>query len=80
MLNENTPNHTQVTMCVRNWALIVVGFFGALRRSELADRPWKSAHFQRDGLLLILQRSKIDQARQGQQVAILIGSSNRYAL
>ena len=56
--NEKNINNTQVINSTRNRALILVGFFGALRRSELADLTWESVHFQRDGMRLILPRSK----------------------
>ena len=79
-IDENNINNTQVINSTRNRALILVGFFGALRRSELADLTWESVHFQRDGMRLILPRSKTDQTGQGQGVAIPIGSDNRCAL
>ena len=55
---------------VRNMALILVGFFGAFRRSELANLKWKDISFVGDGMVIKVQRSKTDQAGQGADCVI----------
>ena len=57
---------------VRDRALLLVGFAGALRRSELAALTVEQSEFNSDGLLL--ERSKTDQEGKGVSVAIPFGS------
>ena len=61
----------------RDRALLVIGFGGALRRSELvrlqvADLEWLDA-----GLRVKIRRSKADQESKGQTIAILDGANLR---
>jgi integrase len=65
---------------IRNRALILIGFFGAMRRSELAALTWEDITFERDGMLIVLPRSKTDQRGEGQRIAIPIGSDGRCPL
>jgi integrase len=54
----------------RNSALIQIGFFGAFRRSELANITWENVQFVPEGIEIIIPRSKTDQAGEGQICAI----------
>jgi integrase len=54
----------------RDRALLLVGFAGAFRRSELAALTVEDATFGPDGLELHLRRSKTDQEGRGRLVAI----------
>jgi integrase len=60
---------------VRDRALLLVGFAGAFRRSELVglDRP--DLEFTQEGLTVTLRRSKSDQDGQGRKVGIPYGSN-----
>lgn len=55
---------------VRDKAILLVGFYGALRRSELAGIDVEDLKFTRLGLLITLRKSKTDQFDQGQMIAI----------
>ncbi|MGA8146776.1 MAG: site-specific integrase [Gallionellaceae bacterium] len=55
---------------VRDRALLLVGFAGAFRRSELVALTVEDLEFPKQGLLVNLTRSKTDQEGQGRKVAI----------
>lgn len=54
----------------RDRALILMGFFGAFRRSELCAVNCNDLEFGPDGILVRLRRSKTDQERRGRIVSI----------
>jgi site-specific recombinase XerD len=60
---------------VRDRALILLGFAGAFRRSELVGLDLADLEFNRDGLTVTLRRSKTDQDGQGRKVGIPYGSN-----
>lgn len=60
---------------VRNRALLIIGWAGALRRSELVFLNFEDVSKTRDGLILHLNRSKTDQKGEGQNVALPYGSN-----
>lgn len=60
---------------VRNRALLVMGWAGALRRSELISLTIEDVSITREGLILHLNRSKTDQKGEGQNVALPYGSN-----
>jgi len=55
---------------VRDRALLLVGFAGAFRRSELAAICVEDVEFVKQGLLVHLHRSKTDQEGLGRKIAI----------
>ena len=55
---------------LRDQALLLVGFAGALRRSELVGLNWEDVTWLIEGMQLLLRRSKTDQEGQGREVAI----------
>ncbi len=57
----------------RDRALLLVGFAGAFRRSELVALNVDDLNFSAEGLLITLRRSKTDQEGQGRSVAIPFG-------
>lgn len=59
---------------LRDRALLLVGFAGAFRRSELVSLTQADIQFTSDGLTLHLRRSKTDQEGQGRVVGIPYGS------
>jgi site-specific recombinase XerD len=59
---------------VRNRALLLIGFAGALRRSELVGLQYEDLRFTDDGLVLTIRQSKTDQEREGQTIGIPYGS------
>jgi site-specific recombinase XerD len=58
----------------RDRALLVIGFAGGFRRSELAALDVEDVSETGDGLVLALRRSKTDQEGQGAKVALPFGS------
>lgn len=61
-------------IAMRNNALLQIGFFGALRRSELAALAVEELAWEPDGLVITLTRSKTDQEGEGITKAIPYGS------
>ena len=55
---------------VRDRALLLLGFAGALRRSELVALNVEDLEPAREGLILHLRRSKTDQEAEGQKIGI----------
>jgi integrase len=58
----------------RDRALLLLGFAGAFRRSELVGLAVEDCAFGRDGLTIRLRRSKTDQEGAGRKVGIPYGS------
>jgi integrase len=63
----------QALLGLRNRALLLVGFGGAFRRSELVGLDAADVRFVREGLVLTLRRSKTDQEAAGELKAIPYG-------
>jgi integrase len=59
----------------RDRALVLLGFAGAFRRSELIGLGVEDCVFGKDGLTVLLRRSKTDQECQGRKVGIPYGSN-----
>jgi integrase len=58
----------------RDRALLVVGFAGALRRSELVALDVDAVEFGTDGLTITIRRSKTDQEGKGARIGLPFGS------
>ena len=59
---------------LRDRALLLVGFAGAFRRSELAQLEVRDLTFTEDGLEVLLRRSKTDQEGAGETKGLPCGS------
>lgn len=59
----------------RDRALLLIGFAGAFRRSELVALDCADLDFRTDGLVIMVRRSKTDQEGQGREIAIPYGST-----
>ena len=59
----------------RDRALILLGFSGAFRRSELVALDIEDCAFGKDGLTITLRRSKTDQEGAGRRIGIPYGSN-----
>jgi integrase len=59
----------------RDRALVLLGFAGAFRRSELVSLDVQDCAFGKDGLTVTLRRSKTDQAGAGRKIGIPYGSN-----
>lgn len=55
---------------IRDKALLLIGFMGAFRRSELVAIDLQDLSFTKDGVIISVAKSKGDQEGQGEQVAI----------
>lgn len=60
---------------VRNRALLLIGFSGAFRRSELVALDVNDVASTRDGLVVTIRRSKTDQDSEGRKIGIPYGSN-----
>lgn len=59
----------------RDRALLLLGFAGAFRRSELVELSAGDCVFSKDGLTVILRRSKTDQTGAGRKIGIPYGAN-----
>lgn len=64
-------------MSCRDRALLLLGFFGAFRRSELVALQWEHIQFVSDGIIVMIPRSKTDQVGAGQHCVIPFGPAPR---
>lgn len=55
---------------LRDKALLLIGFSGAFRRSELVSIQVEDVQFVTEGIVIHIRRSKTDQAGQGRDIAI----------
>jgi integrase len=62
--------HMSGTRGLRDRALILIGFAGAFRRSELVALQFEDLKFVRQGLTLSIRSSKTDQYAAGRKIAI----------
>ena len=62
---------------IRNRALLLVGFFGAFRASELVSLSWEQIQFVNEGVIITLFRSKTDQTGEGTKCMIPFGNDLR---
>jgi integrase len=58
---------------IRDRALLLIGFAGALRRSELVGLDVGDIEHVRQGIVLTLRKSKTDQNREGRKIGIPFG-------
>ncbi|SIT11067.1 site-specific integrase [Alicyclobacillus vulcanalis] len=68
---QHAPNDL---MGLRDRALLLIGFAGAFRRSEIVALNVEDVEFVREGLVITLRRSKTDQEGEGRKVGIPYGS------
>src|SRR5712692_8996356 len=59
----------------RDRAVILLGFAGAFRRSEIVGLDAEDCEFGKDGLTVTLRRSKTDQEGEGRKIGIPYGSN-----
>lgn len=58
---------------VRDRALLLLGFAGAMRRSELVGLDVTDVLFAEEGLVVVIRKSKTDQVQAGRKVGIPFG-------
>ncbi|MBU2703860.1 site-specific recombinase XerD [Sporomusaceae bacterium BoRhaA] len=70
-LQDITPHFDILDIAgIRDKALVLTGFMGAFRRSELVKIDVEDLTFTRDGVIILVHHSKGDQEGQGEYVAI----------
>ena len=62
--------HMQGTKGLRDRALLLIGFAGAFRRSELVALDVEDMAFVSEGLIVYLRKSKTDQEAEGRKIGI----------
>jgi site-specific recombinase XerD len=60
---------------IRDRALLLIGFAGGFRRSELTALDRDAVDITRDGIVVTLRRTKTDQDGQGRKIGIPYGSN-----
>lgn len=63
-------NELQGTKGIRDRALLLIGFAGAFRRSELVSLEHHDLEWVKEGLTIHLRRSKTDQEGEGRKIGI----------
>ena len=61
---------------IRDKALVLIGFMGAFRRSELVAINIEDLSFSNDGVIILISKSKGDQDGRGEYVAIPYASTH----
>lgn len=54
----------------RNRAVLLVGFLGAMRRSEISELDLADVTFEDDGMVIMVRRSKTDQEARGRRIYV----------
>jgi len=63
---------------IRDKALILIGFSGGFRRSELVDLEYEDLDFVSEGVKILIKRSKTDQSGEGSIKAIPYFDNQEY--
>lgn len=61
---------------MRDRAILLVGFAGALRRSELVALDFEDIAFQREGMTIRVRHSKADRSGNGRSIAVPYGRTS----
>jgi site-specific recombinase XerD len=72
--HESAESAAQEKAACRDAALLLVGYAGAFRRSELSSLRVEDVEFVEDGATVLLRRSKTDQEGKGDKRALPYGS------
>jgi site-specific recombinase XerD len=70
IINVIEKNNTNALKKNRDKALILIGFSGGFRRSELVNIDLEDIEFTKEGLKIFIKRSKTDQSGEGMTKAI----------
>jgi integrase len=73
-ISNNEKNQIRL-VDLRDKAILLLGFAGAFRRSELVGINCEDLKLARDGVIITLNRSKTDQEEQGRNIAIPYGAN-----
>ena len=70
IINKIDQNNQSEKKKIRDKTLILVGFSGGFRRSELVDIDYDDVEFVNEGVKIFVKRSKTDQSGEGMTKAI----------
>jgi site-specific recombinase XerD len=73
ILREFVQTCSETPTGLRNRALLLVGFAGAFRRSELVNLDIRDLKFTTEGMIITVRTSKTDQEGEGMQKGIPMG-------
>lgn len=76
-VREMVDNLPEGPLGVRDRALILLGYAGAMRRSELVGLDIGDVSVSEEGLVVVIQKSKTDQVRAGRKIGIPFGEHER---
>lgn len=74
LLRRMLTDQPQHLRAIRDRALLLVGFAGAFRRSELVGLTYNDVRFTNDGLTITIAHSKTDQRGDGHTIGIPYGT------
>jgi integrase len=66
----DTNNIARRSLATRDTAMVLVGFGGAMRRSEVVALDIEDVEFRKEGLVILIRWSKTDQIGEGRTVRI----------
>jgi site-specific recombinase XerD len=72
-IREMVENLPEGPLGVRDRALILLGYAGAMRRSELVGLDIGDVSLGDEGLVVVIRKSKTDQVREGRKIGIPFG-------
>jgi site-specific recombinase XerD len=78
IINVIEKNNTNELKKNRDKALILIGFSGGFRRSELVNIDLEDIEFTKEGLKIFIKRSKTDQSGEGMTKAIPYFKEKRF--
>ena len=70
IINVIDKSEKNILKKLRNKALILIGFSGGFRRSELVNIDFEDLEFTKEGVKIFIKRSKTDQSGEGMVKAI----------
>ena len=70
LLRQALANHRQDLLGIRDRALILMMWFGCLRRSDAIPRDVEDIRFVREGFIIMIGKSKANQAGEPEEVAV----------
>jgi integrase len=76
MLRRALANHRQDLVGIRDRALILMMWFGCLRRSDAVPRDVDDIRFVREGFVITIIKSKANQAGEPEEVAVPFASDH----
>lgn len=77
MLRRALTNHRDDLLGLRDRAMVLLSWFGALRRSDGVPLDVEDVRFVTEGLVITIRRSKTDQTGAGAEVAVPFASDHR---